>query len=239
VLDAAGIERQRLLLSLANNHMLDQGIEGFAETRATLAAMGIATVGATDDGPTRTVDLEGPRIAFAAFTEWRNVGHEEFSGRVVMLDDFMRDDFVALKKAEANLVCVVPHWDWEFRHIPRPATRALAQRLADAGAGLVVGNHAHVPQPAERIGETLVAYALGDFLGTALPHLPWPGRIGAVLAVDVSAEPPTTGRIAAYAFVPFFRLRDGAREKLMPLDAVPEPIGNHARRRFAELFPSR
>jgi len=239
VLDAAGIARQRLLLSLANNHMLDQHVDGFAETRATLAAMGIATIGAADDSPIRTVDLDGIRLAFAAFTQWRNVSRNEFAGRVNLLDDFMRDDFAALKKAEADLVCVVPHWDWEFRHIPRPATRTLAQRLADAGAGLIVGNHAHVPQPAERIGETLVAYALGDFLGTALPHLPWPGRIGTILAVDVSAEPATRGQLAGYEVVPFFRLRDGARERLIPLDAVPGPIGNRARRRFAELFPSR
>ena len=155
-----------------------------------------------------------------------------------MLDDFARDDFAALRQAEADLICVVPHWDWEFRHLPRPATRALAQRLATAGAGLVVGNHAHVPQPAERIGETLVAYGLGDFLGTALPHLPWPGRIGAMLAVDVSAEPPTRGRLAGYEFMPFFRLRDGlARARLLPLDAVPGPTGERARGRFAELFP--
>ena len=131
----------------------------------------------------------------------------------------------------------MPHWDWEFRHFPRQATRALAQRLVETGAGLIVGNHAHVPQPAERIGETLVAYALGDFLGTALPNLPWPGRIGAVLAVDVSAEPATRARVAAYEFVPFIRLRDGARERLMPLEEVAGRIGDRARRRFAELFP--
>ena len=237
VLDAAGAERKRLLLSLANNHMLDQGIDGFAETREALAAMGIATIGATGDGPIRTIDLDGIRLAFAAFTEWRNVGAAEFAGRVTMLDDFLRDDFAALRRAEADLICVVPHWDWEFRHFPRPATRALAHRLADAGAALIVGNHAHVPQPAERISETLVAYALGDFLGTALPHLPWPGRIGAMLAVDVSAEPATRGRVAAYEFLPFIRLRDGVRERLLPLDVEPGPIGNRARRRFAELFP--
>jgi len=237
VLRAAGIERQRLLLSLANNHMLDQGVDGFAETREILAAMGIATIGAIGDGPTRTIDLDGISLAFAAFTEWRNVDREEFAGRVTMLDDFARDDFAALRQAEGDLICVVPHWDWEFRHVPRPATRELAERLATAGAGLIAGNHAHVPQPAERIGETLVAYGLGDFLGTALPHLPWPGRIGTMLAVDVSAEPATKGRLTAYEFLPFFRLRDGVRERLLPLDAVPGSIGDRARGRFGELFP--
>ena len=136
----------------------------------------------------------------------------------------------------ADLACVVPHWDWEFRHIPGPQTRALARRLADKGADLIVGNHAHVLQPAERIGETLVAYGLGDFLSTALPRQPWPTCIGAMLVVDISAEPATRGQLAGYEIVPFFRLRDGARERLLPLDDVPGPIGARARQRFLELF---
>ena len=37
VLDAAGIDPAKLVLSLANNHILDQGIEGFDETVSALA----------------------------------------------------------------------------------------------------------------------------------------------------------------------------------------------------------
>ncbi|WP_204272961.1 CapA family protein, partial [Enterobacter hormaechei] len=81
----------------------------------------------------------------------------------------------------------MPHWDWEFRHFPRLATRTLASRLAGHGFRLIVGHHAHVVQPFERIGDSLVAYGLGDFLGTALAWQPWPGRIGSILLVDVSA----------------------------------------------------
>ena len=236
-LAAAGIERERLVLSLANNHMLDQGAEGFAETQRALAALGIATIGATGDGLARTIDLDGLGIAFVAFTAWRNASGEEFAGRVTMLDDLARDDFAGLSKAGADLVCVVPHWDWEFRHFPRPATRALARRLADNGAGLIVGNHAHVLQPAERIDATLTAYGLGDFLGTALPRQPWPARIGAMLVVDVSAESQSRGQLAGYELVPFVRLRDGASERLVPIDDVAGGNGVRARQRVAELFP--
>jgi poly-gamma-glutamate capsule biosynthesis protein CapA/YwtB (metallophosphatase superfamily) len=238
-LAAAGIARERVVLSLANNHMLDQGIDGFAETRHALATLGIATIGAMEDRPTGTIDLGGLSIAIAAFTEWRNASRQEFAGRVIMLDDFAADDLAALRMAKADLTCVVAHWDWEFRHFPQPATRALAQRLADNGASLVVGNHAHVLQPAERIGATLVAYGLGDFLSTALPRQPWPSRIGAMLAVDVSAEPSSKGQFAGYEMVPFFRPRDGARERLVPLDEVAGPIGIGARGRFAKIFPPR
>ena len=81
-----------------------------------------------EDGLIRTVDLGGsqPRPSPPSPNGAMPAG-SDFAGRVTMLDDLARDDFAALRKAEADLVCVVAHWDWEFRHIPRPATRALAQ----------------------------------------------------------------------------------------------------------------
>lgn len=230
-LHAAGVQPRRLILSLANNHMLDQGVEGYAETRAALAALGIPTIGGAEDGPVRIVELDGPTIAFAAFAQWWNVSRDDFDGRVMMLDDFARHDFAALRESRADLVCVLPHWDREFRHFPQHETRQLAGKLAGTGAGLIVGGHAHVLQPAERIGETLVAYGLGDLLSTALPNQPWPTRIGAVLVVEISADPSTRGRIAGYRFAPFFRKRIGERERLVP--ATDERV----RRRFAAIFP--
>ena len=178
-LGAAGIDRKRLVLSLANNHMLDQGIDGFAETQAALAGMGIETIGAAEDGLVRRRVLGGLTVGLAAFSEWRNASRQDFAGA---RDHAGRSCAWTIlprcRRAAADLTCVVAHWDWEFRHFPRPPTRALARRLAGRGAGLVVGHHAHVLQPAERLGRTLVAYGLGDFLGTALARQPWPGRLG-------------------------------------------------------------
>jgi poly-gamma-glutamate capsule biosynthesis protein CapA/YwtB (metallophosphatase superfamily) len=237
-LRAAGIVPARLLLSLANNHMLDQGVEGYEETRHALAHLGIATIGGVADEPFRPVDLGGLTIAFAAFTQWRNADRNDFAGRVTMLEDFANNGLAALRDSRADLVCVVPHWDREFRHFPSDTTRELAQKLAEAGAGLVVGHHAHVLQPTELVGTTLVAYGIGDFLSTALPRQPWPTRLGAVVAVEVSTDPSTRGRVAAYRFAPFFRQRAGGRERLMPLIEVNESAGVQARNRFSTLFPS-
>lgn len=236
-LAAAGIAPEKLVLSLANNHMLDQGVAGYAETRAALDGLGIATIGGVADGTVRTVRLGGLSIAVAAFTQWRNAPAEAFAGRVTMLDDFLRDSLPVLPKVAADLVCVVAHWDREFRHFPQPATRDLARRLAEAGAVLIVGHHAHVLQPAAHIGETLVAYGIGDLLSTALPRQPWPTRLGAVLAIDVSADPASAGRVVAWRFEPFFREHEGGRERLVPLGAVPDPVGGKARARFAAIFP--
>jgi poly-gamma-glutamate synthesis protein (capsule biosynthesis protein) len=134
-----------------------------------------------------------------------------------------------------DLICALPHWDWEFRHFPRAETCALARRLAKAGAGLIVGGHSHVVQPAERSGDTLVAYGLGDFLGTASARQSWPGRICAVLSVDVSLDDGTRGRIAAYRLHPFFRLREAQREHLTPIEELDESLRSRVIERLAKL----
>lgn len=234
-LAATGIAPARLVLSLANNHVLDQGIEGYDETRAALARLGIATIG-TAAGLLAVA--AGPlRIGLAAYTQWRNADAAAFGGRAVMADAFFAANRGGIEGAEGvDLVCAVPHWDWEFRHFPRAATRAEARRLADLGVGLVAGHHAHVVQPMERIGGALVAYGLGDFFGTAFARQPWPGRIGAILTVEVSADAGTRGQVAGWSMVPLFRERDGDRERLVPLEAVEGRLGAKARARWAGLF---
>ncbi|WP_348626322.1 CapA family protein [Aminobacter sp. AP02] len=232
-LEAVGVAPGRLVLSLANNHVLDQGISGFEATRTALDTLGIATIGTA---PTLTKVAVGPlTLGLVAFTQWRNAPAGQFTGRVAMADDF----FAAADKGLSDgtdLVCAVPHWDWEFRHFPQPRTRAWAQRLAELGVGLIAGHHAHVVQPIARIGETLVAYGLGDFLGTALSRQTWPGRIGAILVVEVSADSATRGQIASYRVVPFVRLRDGDREKMLPLEKVEGRLGGKVRARWNVVF---
>ena len=75
-------------------------------------------------------------------------------------------------------------------------------------------------QPVERIGEALVAYGLGDFLGTALPRQPWPGRIGAILAVDVSADAGTRGADRRLSAPSLPADAAGDHERLVPVEAL-------------------
>ena len=193
------------MLSLANNHILDQGVAGFEETAAALARRGIRTVGTTAGGFMRRVNTGPLALGLLAFTQWRNTRQADFSGRVIMLDEIA--GWRGEEEQDVDLLCAIPHWDFEFRHFPHAETRTLARTLIERGVGLVAGHHPHVVQPAERIGGALVAYELGDFLGTALARQPWPGRIGAILAADISADPGRRGEIISYRFHPFMRIR--------------------------------
>jgi len=211
LLDAASIDPKKTVLSLANNHILDQGVEGFDETLSALDRLGIRTIGAVRDGWPSVHEARSLRIAFLAFTQWRNASREAFEGRVMTLDDVTKRGRLI---PDADLLCAVPHWDWEFRQQPRPETQALGRRLVEGGVGLIAGHHAHVVQPMERIGEAVVAYGLGDFVGTAWPFVRRPLRTGAVFVADVSLDPATRGKIARYELIMFDRQREGDRERL-------------------------
>lgn len=233
-LAAVGVRREKCVLSLANNHVLDQGIDGFDETAAALQRLGVRAIGLTAGGPVERVTTGALNIGFAAFTLWRNAGEAAFSGRVSMESDPAR--WPAGATEGFDLVCAVPHWDWEFRHFPNRQTRALARRLVSHGVGLIAGHHAHVVQPVERIGKALAAYGLGDFLGTAFSRQPWPGRIGAILMVEVSADEATRGAIAAYELRFFIRSRDGGRERLAPVEALQGPLRAKVEGRLKAVF---
>ena len=231
---AVGIERERLVLSLANNHMLDQGGEGFTETVEALQQLGIRIIGTADGGPVQGIKAGGLTIGFAAFTVWRNAAEALFSGRVST--EANPERWPAGSLAGLDLLCAVPHWDWEFRHFPQPETVVLARRLVEYGFGLVVGHHAHVLQPVKQIGQVPVAYGVGDFLGTALARQPWPGRIGGIFTVDVSAEPESLGKVAAYRMHPFVRLRDSGRERLMPATGLTGTLRARVEERLASVL---
>ncbi|UVK47741.1 CapA family protein [Mesorhizobium sp. AR07] len=233
-LAAVGIAREKLVLSLANNHVLDQGVAGFDETVAALKRLGIRTIGLAANGPVEPVKAGPLTLGFAAFTLWRNADAELFAGRVSTEYDPARWPH----DAGFDLTCAVPHWDWEFRHFPRAETRALARRLAGQGVRLIAGHHAHVLQPVERIGQTIVAYGLGDFLGTALSRQPWPGRIGGIFVVDVSADADTRGAIASYRLHPFVRLRTGDHERLLPVEGLVGEMRGKVEGRLRAIFPS-
>ena len=232
-LDAAGIAPGRLVLSVANNHALDQGVEGFEETLAALRHMGVRVAGLAGE-PVAKASAGALTVGFLAFTRWRNAGAGAFAGRIAMADDLL--SMPDGGSAGCDLLCALPHWDREFRHFPGEATRMTARRLADARAGLVVGGHAHVVQPVERLGGTLAAYGLGDFLGTALPHVPWPCRIGALLAVDVSLDPPARGTVAGYRLHFFLRRRGGGHERLTPVEALERPVREQVFARLRAVY---
>jgi poly-gamma-glutamate synthesis protein (capsule biosynthesis protein) len=75
----------------------------------------------------------------------------------------MREDVERLR-SEVDFVVVMPYWGVEYIAEPEPEQVELAHALVEAGADLVVGNHAHWPKGIEAYEGKPIFYGTGNFL---------------------------------------------------------------------------
>jgi poly-gamma-glutamate synthesis protein (capsule biosynthesis protein) len=156
------------LVTLANNHVFDHGLEAFRETRELLAGAGIRTVGAgLDPGEAfrpQVVDVAGVRVGIVNFSEG-----EDLTGAGPGPGVFgWEPDRVAAALADlgrsADVRIVIFHGGVEYIPFPPPYVAKALRAAAGAGADLVVAHHPHVPQGLEFAGRTPICYSLGNFL---------------------------------------------------------------------------
>jgi poly-gamma-glutamate synthesis protein (capsule biosynthesis protein) len=157
-------------VSLANNHAMDHGIPGLADTIVALDAAGIAHAGAgvdLDDAVTIDLQEHGElTVATLSFTDVFVQGFiaRSFQGGVLQAEPETMVPLIQRARQQADLVLVHLHFGEEY-HLRADATqRDLAEVAALAGADVVIGSHPHVLLPVERIGDTLVLYSLGNFV---------------------------------------------------------------------------
>ena len=163
------------LVSTANNHSLDKGAAGvegsdaYWKAHPEIVTNGIFT-SQEDHDASIIHEINGIRYAFTAWTYDMN-GNLCPEGRGYMVNQYRGYenellDTVRRADQEVDFVIVSMHWGTEYTHNPDEEQLRLAQQLADAGADLIIGNHAHNIQPVEWLndGKTLCFYALGNLI---------------------------------------------------------------------------
>jgi len=176
-LTAAGID----CCVLANNHVLDWGYAGLADTLDMLRRHGRSTAGAGRDIHEALahalIELEGDRrvLVFALGMESAGVPREwaatDSRAGVALMTDLSSSTVARIvQRAQAvkrpgDIVVLSVHWgdNWGYR-IPE-AHRTFAHRLIDAGwVDLVHGHSSHHPVGIEVYGGRPILYGCGDFL---------------------------------------------------------------------------
>ncbi|HEX5480066.1 MAG TPA: CapA family protein [Dehalococcoidia bacterium] len=165
------------LVTLANNHIMDYGTTGLADTLDALRAADIQYTGVLEDAsaPIRptVIRLNGMRVAMLGFvTTPDEVGGFTISEwapgadrpGVVIGTPALVSDAVAAARRDADFVIVLEHAGDEYVSAPNATQRELADAALEAGADAYIGAHAHLPQPVELRGHQLVAYGLGNFV---------------------------------------------------------------------------
>jgi poly-gamma-glutamate synthesis protein (capsule biosynthesis protein) len=206
-LASAGVD----VASMANNHGLDYGPDGLADSIAAAAAhpfpvIGIGRNAAEAYAPYRAT-VRGQRIAVIGATQvldgnlissWTATDTQP--GLASAKEVQRLADAVRAVRASVDTVVVFLHWGIERQTCPSGDQVTLARVLADAGADVIVGGHAHRLQGGGRLGAAFVGYGLGNFVFSTSGG---PGAQSGVILVTV------TGRdVDGYQFVPA-TLHDG------------------------------
>jgi poly-gamma-glutamate synthesis protein (capsule biosynthesis protein) len=158
------------LVTLANNHILDFGLQGLYDTITLLDSVGIGYCGAGQDKTQalagRIIEREGWRVGFLAYSLtypeafWAT---KQRGGTAYPNMRAMKEEIEDLKM-RSDLIVVSFHWGEELREDPKAYQRYYAQQVIDFGADLVVGHHPHILQGIEYYKERLIAYSLGNFV---------------------------------------------------------------------------
>jgi poly-gamma-glutamate capsule biosynthesis protein CapA/YwtB (metallophosphatase superfamily) len=182
-------------VTLANNHVLDFGPDALEDTLDHLRSAGVAAVGAgADDVAARTpvvVRGGGLRVRVVATADHPS-GYAATADRPgIAFADLHHGVPAWLRECsspgpDADVVIVAPHWGPNMRAQPVPHVRRAAAALEEAGATLVAGHSAHVPQgPSGR-----VLFDLGDFVDDYAVDTALRNDLGLLWLVTLDAAGP-------------------------------------------------
>lgn len=145
------------VVTLENNHILNQGTKGKEETLTHLNNAGIATVIA------RSPILKEIKNTTFGFVAINGVGP-------AVNRDAVQKEIEAADEI-ADVVVVSIHWGKEYVYDPARAAgiavddpQEIGHFLIDAGADVVIGNHPHWVQGVEIYNDGFISYAHGNFI---------------------------------------------------------------------------
>ncbi len=166
----AGID----IVSCANNHVRDYGMDALSDTFTNLTEYGIDYVGAGNDISEAeklvTYEKNGVTIGFTAFNminmdpTW--YANDERAG-INCIDFADCEEYLKLISEydkQCDVLFVSVHWGVEYYNDITEEQEQLAHLLCDNGADIILGHHSHVLQPVEYYNGSMIFYSLGNFL---------------------------------------------------------------------------
>lgn len=175
-LSVAGID----LCALANNHVLDWGVNGLQETLRTMDKLGIKYTGAgkneSEAKKPASLNFNGNKITVLAVgmtssgipSSWQA---QENRAGIFLLPSRIGKAVKAVKehvgqfKNENNIIIISVHWGKNWGYDVLDPDVQLAHRLIDeAGVDIVHGHSSHHVKGIEVYRSKLILYGCGDFL---------------------------------------------------------------------------
>lgn len=154
--------------TLANNHIDNQGVEGFSETKQQLDKNGIQYFGHYDY---QNVD-DVCEVISLPVTTTNDDGSVVKDKLPVAMCGYHGVFGIPIDEAVAEMqkyskympVIAMPHMGAEYKSAPDQIKTDFYRSLIDNGADMVIGDHAHWVQTTESYNGHLIVYSMGNFM---------------------------------------------------------------------------
>jgi len=228
------------IVTLANNHILDQGVEGMYHTLDELDAIGLAHVGAyrndEEKSSVKIVEVRGKKIAVLAYTGFCNYYQTDFffesenqhltniivSPESQYIDETLeavKKDFEKAKSLSPDLIVVLPHMGEQFMHFPDEFQKYWCKVFVEFGADIVFSDHPHAVQPIEWVKDcdrdVLMVHCPGNFINS---FTKFDGDASMIVECYLD---PETGKPFASACVPIYAYSKQGRSHVENYSGIP------------------
>ena len=157
------------VISVANNHAMDFGAQGFNSTLAQAHEMGLVTIGSQDEAGWAQKPVIVPvgelKVGFLGYNqhgdEYKHADWRPSSARY-KINEVVED--VRRARPLVDILVVSVHGGPELSHTPWNWQERDSRAVIDAGADMWIGHHPHVAQPYLQYKNGIIVYSLGDFL---------------------------------------------------------------------------
>lgn len=155
-------------LTLANNHILDQGEQGLYSTIDILSKNNIAFAGAgsnlDETSKPYIFEIEGKKIGIYCCAEHEFTIATETTAGANPFDPLESLDHIKDLKSQADYVIVLYHGGKEHYRYPSPHLQKVCRKCVEKGADLVVCQHSHCIGCEEKYLNGTIVYGQGNFL---------------------------------------------------------------------------
>ncbi|MEC1760391.1 CapA family protein [Schinkia azotoformans] len=156
------------LLSLANNHILDQGVQGLKSTERVLSEYEIPFVGVGDTLCTANkpyiLEQSGLKIGVYACAEYEFTIATQDEPGANPFDPLESLDHIVKLKETCDYVVVLYHGGKEHYRYPSPYLQKVCRKMAQKGADLIVCQHSHCIGCYEEYKGATIVYGQGNFI---------------------------------------------------------------------------
>ena len=156
------------LITLANNHIMDQGIQGLNSTREILNSYNIPYIGVGDNlfeaSKPYILNQKGLKIGIYACAEHEFTIAEEDKPGANPFDPLESLDHIYNLKKKCDYIIVLYHGGKEHYRYPSPYLQKVCRKMVDKGANLVITQHSHCIGCYEEYKDSTIVYGQGNFI---------------------------------------------------------------------------